>query len=624
MKKSILSTFFILMTLWAFAQGIPVPQMSHCDSKVQSFMTTHNIPSATIAIAKDGKLVYNRAFGHSDIAGMTSTQPHNLFRIASISKPVTSIAIMKMMENGDLAMSDKVFGTNGILGNHTILSQANITDSRVYNITVQHLLEHSAGWNRNVACTPTPASPYTFGFQHCDPIGFPLHVAQTYNVANPVAEEYLIQYVLEKSLAFAPGTSYAYSNMGYLVLGEIIEEISGKSYEDYVKDEILSPLGICDMHIGKNLLADKQEREGEYVGNGYQISSCYGTNVLVPWEYGGFNVEAMDAHGGWIATSRDLVRLLVAVDGFSTKPDILSTSTLNTMSMPSSNNSNYAKGWSVNSSNNWWHSGALDGTASIFVRSSNGYTWAIILNKRVIDGTSNQFWADFDNLPWSCVTQTASFPTHDFFAAPTENTTSLAKGFMNENAVELNWTRGDGNGCIVVATQGTDIENFPLDGTNYAADAAFGSGYDLGDGTYVVYKGTADNVTVTGLNQGSTYTFRVFEYTVNSQTGNLFLYKLCGGESIKVTPQVVSTNMIEQKRVKLYPTITTDFVQVELDENYQNVQYQIVNTSGQLLRQATINNNMQRISVNDLPKGIYFIKIRFDDDITIWRKFVKQ
>ena len=64
-------------------------------------------------------------------------------------------------------------------------------------------------------------------------------------------------------------------------------------------------------------------------------------------------MNAMDGHGGWIASARDMVRLLVAVDGFPTKPDILSPATITSMVTPSTNNANYAKGWSVNSLNNW-------------------------------------------------------------------------------------------------------------------------------------------------------------------------------------------------------------------------------------------------------------------------------
>ena len=82
----------------------------------------------------------------------------------------------------------------------------------------------------------------------------------------------------------------------------------------------------------------------------------------------------MDAHGGWIATARDLVRLLTAVDGFPSRPDILSAATIQTMTTPSANNINYAKGWQVNSAGNWWHGGSLHGSYSWMVR-TNGQVY---------------------------------------------------------------------------------------------------------------------------------------------------------------------------------------------------------------------------------------------------------
>ena len=211
-----------------------------------------------------------------------------------MSKPITAISIIKLVEENKLKLNDLVFGPTGILKDHPIISKAKITDNRIFSITVQHLLEHSAGWNRDIDCFPNPTSPYTYKRGGCDPIAAPLHVTRVTNTTNPVSEEALITFLLEKGLNFAPGTDYAYSNIGYLVLGEIIEVISKMSYEDFVKATILDPLHICDMHLARNLLKDKQDREVEYIGNGGTSPSCYGNGTNVPWEYGGFNIEAME------------------------------------------------------------------------------------------------------------------------------------------------------------------------------------------------------------------------------------------------------------------------------------------------------------------------------------------
>lgn len=504
--------------------GIPVPTMTQTDNLINSFLTTYGIPAATAAIAKDGKIVYMRAFGNSNIANTIPTQPYNLFRIASLSKPITSIACMKLLQNGRLSMGARVFGTGGILQNHPVFATANITDTRINNITVQQLLEHSAGWNRDINCNPNPTTPYPYFFGGCDPIAFPLRVAMLTGTPNPASEEALVKFMLEKGLDFAPGTAYSYSNMGYLVLGEIIEQITGLSYEQYVKDSVLAPIGVFDMHIGKNLLVDKQEREGEYVGNGYTNLSVYGTGQSVPWEYGGFNIEAMDAHGGWIASARDMLKLLVAVDGFSTKPDILNPSIVTSMVTPSANSQYYAKGWQVNPFNNWWHTGALDGTASIWVRSSGGYSWIFILNKRNI--TNNNFWTALDNLGWNCLAATTTWPTWDLMLSPTVNASGLNFSNVSGNAVTVNWNNGNGANRLLVVKADSAVNAFPLDGTDYTANAAFGSGTSLGINNYVAYNGTGNSVTVTGLTANKKYYFRVVEYNKSTASGNNALYLL--------------------------------------------------------------------------------------------------
>ena len=270
-----LALMSILLSPLRAQNGIAVPQMSNCDNLVTQFLNQYDIPGATFALAKNGKLVYMRSFGDADLAGQEETQPYHMFRIASVSKPITGIAIMKLVENGQLSLSDKAFGSTGRLASHPYLSTVTYSDARLNDVTVQQLLEHTGGWNRNIDCVPSPNPPYTWAINHCDPIGFPLYVTQALGETNPVREEVLIRFLMEKGLAFTPGTQYAYSNIGYLVLGEIIAVVSGKSYEDYVKDEILSPLGIYDMHLGKNLLADKREREGEYQGNGFIVPSSW-------------------------------------------------------------------------------------------------------------------------------------------------------------------------------------------------------------------------------------------------------------------------------------------------------------------------------------------------------------
>lgn len=512
----------LALTLPMIAQtGIPVPSMSQCDTQMQTFMANYQMPGATLAIAKNGRLVYMRGFGNADQAATEPVQPYHMFRIASISKPITSIAIMKLIEDGQLSLSDKPFGAGGILNVDPYFANANITDTRIYNITIQHLLEHSAGWNRDLAMPAGPLSPYPWAYSHSDPIAFPLHVTQTLGETNPVTRRAMIKFLLQKGLNFSPGTSQNYSNVGYLVLGEVIEKKTGMTYENYLKQNIFTPLGIHDIRLGKNLLVDKQEREGEYV-NQFNTLSAYGTGQFVPWQYGGWSVEAMDAHGGWIATARDLVRLLTAVDGFPSRPDILASSTIQNMTTPSATNPGYAKGWGVTSQGNWFHGGSLDGSSSWMVRTNNQFssqvTWAVIFNKRTQA-------AGFDNGVanigfGSCVYSATAFPTHDLFDVPSQNASAINFSDVSMNSMTINWTSGDGDGRVLIMRPTAAPNKFPLDGTDYTP------GQELGDGNVIVYSGNANTATVNDLVANSNYQFRLYEYRKSANTGNNALYQL--------------------------------------------------------------------------------------------------
>jgi len=141
------------------------------------------------------------------------------------------------------------------------------------------------------------------------------------------------------------------------------------------------------MQIAGNTLAERKSNEVVYYGQG-------GEN---PYNY---NVARMDSHGGWISSATDLARLVVYIDGFNGKPDILSSSTIKTLTTPSVVYANYACGIAVNSNNNWWHSGSIPGTFTEFVRASNGFCWVILCNTR---NTAASFGNAFDAVIWKAV-----------------------------------------------------------------------------------------------------------------------------------------------------------------------------------------------------------------------------
>lgn len=513
--------------------GIAVPQMTACDAQVQSLLSTFNIPGASFALSRQGKLVYDRAFGTADLAGTEPVRPYHRFRLASLSKPITGVAAMAAVQQGLFSLDDHPFGAGGLLADHPYLGNVVYTDQRLDQITIRQLLQHTAGWNREINCFPAPTSPYTFNQPGCDPIVVPLHVTQTLGETGIITKEMLVRFLMEGGLDHDPGSTYAYSNIGYLVVGICIEMTSGMSYESYVQ-ELFAPAGVCDLQVGNTLLQDKLEREVEYHGEGGTSLSFYGTGAMVPWEYGAYNINAMDAHGGWICSARDLVKLISVVDGFATVPDILPSAQINTMVSPSAQNSNYALGWQVNSANNWWHTGALDGTATMLVRSWNGYNWALLLNKRLSNAQANAFWNAVDALGWNCISATSTWPTHDLMAMPRVSATNTQAQVIAPGQLNVSWQPGDGDGRVVVLRPSDAPMHYPIDGVDYVApNTEFGTGSDLGDGSYVVYVGSGTNVEVTGI-PGGEFVAHVFEYKLSAATGQHALYRLCDRSDVQV------------------------------------------------------------------------------------------
>ena len=341
------------------------------DNVVTSFMQKYGVPGLSIGIARNGKLVFTKGYGLANQQTKERVHPRHLFRVASVSKPITAVAVMKLVQEGKLSLDRTVFGANGILGTQ-YGSQPYKTN--VDKITVRHLLQHTAGgWNN----------------RQNDPM---------FQVSNLNQEQLISQVLDTRPLDNVPGMVHDYSNFGYCLLGRIIEKVSGKPYDQYLKESILGPLGISDMHIAGNTLAERKGNEVLY----YQAN-------FDPYS---MPISRMDAHGGWIASPQDLLRIATAVDGFTTRPDLLSSTSIQTMVQPSNTSPNYALGWAVNQFNNWWHDGSLPGTASILVRTSGGFCWAVVLNTR---NNTSAFASDLDNMVWQAVNGTSSWPAYDLF-----------------------------------------------------------------------------------------------------------------------------------------------------------------------------------------------------------------
>lgn len=366
------------------------------DNKIADFIRKRKINGASVAISNEGKLIYAKGFGYANYELSETVEPKHLFRIASVSKLITGVAIMKLYEDSLLSLNDKVFGVDGILNDSIYLTP---TDENYFNITIHHLLVHTAGWSR----------------RRGDPVFMPLTVANTLKIEPPVQAEHVIQYAMTKSLDYTPGKKYSYSNLGFLILGEVVEKVTGLSYEDYVRFEILEPLGIYDMHIGKNFYDERFKNEVKYYENGNSgpVYAYDGSGEIVPQAYGGNNIELLGPAGGWVASAVELMKFMVAIDGFPQQPDILSKETIELMT-DHKMNGNTLIGWKGSDGNgNWWRTGTLSGTAALILRQHNNINWIVLLNTTT--RRRDRIHSEISRLMFESVHTINEWPTTDLF-----------------------------------------------------------------------------------------------------------------------------------------------------------------------------------------------------------------
>lgn len=375
--------------------------MAIYDRVITQLMSKWGVPGGSLAVSKDGRLVLAKAYGTADKEKNLPVQPESLFRIASVSKTITAVAVLKLVEEGKLDLEAKAFK---ILDNLKPVSGKTV-DPRIYNITIRQLLQHSGGWD---------------GDKSFDPMFSPAKASVEVDATQPATSETIIRYMLGQPLDFDPGSQYAYSNFGYCVLGRIIEKVTGRSYYDYVMDKILRPAGATSMRLGKSLENERYDGEVHYYDyEGAPMAlSVFPGSLIVPWPYGGFDIEAMDAHGGWVATAADLLRFVTALDsGKLIKADTLTTMVSHPMApLWQGSSYYYGMGWLVRPNGNtanWWHTGSLPGTYSIVVRTFNGFAWAALFNTRPKD--VDAFSKELDNALWDAYSGITSWPTNDLF-----------------------------------------------------------------------------------------------------------------------------------------------------------------------------------------------------------------
>jgi CubicO group peptidase (beta-lactamase class C family) len=236
-KQTLILAFVLLFNL-TYAQQKDDSQLTSYYDKILSEQFRTDEPGATVLVSRNGQVIYKKAFGMANLESNTPMQIDNVFWIASIGKEFTAVAILQLMEQGKLNLQDEItkyipdYPTQG------------------YKITIEHLLTHTSGI-QNFSGIADPEKKLAFD---CTPTE-------------------VIDFFKNMPMRFPPGTKWEYSNSGYFLLGYIIEKITGKTYEEYLEENIFKPAGMTNSLFASNKKIIKN-RVGAYsLGpNGFENS----------------------------------------------------------------------------------------------------------------------------------------------------------------------------------------------------------------------------------------------------------------------------------------------------------------------------------------------------------------
>lgn len=371
------------------------------DAAMNDVMQRHAPPGIAVAVVRDGKLVFANAYGTADLAGTETLRPEHLFRVASVSKPVTGIAALKAIEEGLLDPDAAAFE---ILARFLPPTGA---DPRLPLIRVRHLLHHTGGWD--------------FYDYPDDPLFRSREIADALGATLPLDTETLVRWVATQPLAFDPGTDFAYTNIGYVTLGRVIEESTGFGYEDFVRRFVLEPAGITTARLGGITRAERAAGEVQYESfrNNIWRSVFDGETVVNEPAYGGINLVGFDASSAWLFSVVDLARLAAASDGDDAYPDVISRQSFEFMTAVGTPAGTQPLGvaWFLgrNAAGNvdsWDHSGGMPGTNSYLGRLPNGVIVAVVTNT----AREQDFFADMVGGVIRAVEGITDWPDTDLFA----------------------------------------------------------------------------------------------------------------------------------------------------------------------------------------------------------------
>lgn len=288
--KSFAIIIFLLFTISVRADEV-------VDKFVRAELAERNIPGAAIAVVKNGKVIKTNGYGIASVEFNAPSTPETVFEIGSVSKQITAAAVLLLVEDGKIDLDEK------------IPKYLPHTPDAWKDITVRHLLTHTSG-----------VKSYTSlgGFE----------LSKRYTSGDFIKELSL------QPLDFAPGSAYRYSNSGYSLLGYIIETASGKTYWEFLRTRIFTPLKMNStadrdpQFIIKNRATGYEWKNGRLVGRDYELTDLFSAGAIV---------STVSDLAKWDIALRDETLLKAASKNEMWKP----------FALTSGKESSYGLGWNI-------------------------------------------------------------------------------------------------------------------------------------------------------------------------------------------------------------------------------------------------------------------------------------
>lgn len=345
-------------------------KLGKMEKEVWNFMRRWQIRGMELCIMRHDSLLYAKGFGWADQMTEEAMRPGTIMRVASVSKLITAAGIMKLVENGELKLSDKVFGPHGIL-NDTIYTN-HISDKKYYDISVEQLLRHEGGLT----------------IRRGDPMFRTRDWMNIYHLKKVPDQQTLASIAVRKRLGYTPGKSHEYSNFGYLLLSMIIERKTGQPYEKWMKENVLEPAGCVDFHLAHNSYEQKHPGECRYhmQDNDPLVPKYDNSPDSVVRCYGGNDIRALKGAGAWVCSGPELARFVASIDGRPGIKDILSKKSIHAMTTHSDDHK-FGLGWnSVDPKKGWMRTGSLSGTSAYVMYFPDGDCWILLSNTHAWKG----------------------------------------------------------------------------------------------------------------------------------------------------------------------------------------------------------------------------------------------